>query len=162
MTCEMCSYPDGTHADWCSERLRQENIELRRQVELYKGDMEHYKELAKVNIDEFFKAKDQLATREAELASMTKAKDKFYNDMLLYKRQCDKLIDFRETLFGAIKKRDKLLEYQIEYDANLLADRDARIADMREILQDVLSDCHLTDGMRNEIEKRISGKESGK
>jgi hypothetical protein len=93
----------------------------------------------------------ELAAREAELAGMTKARDTFYNDMLLYKEAAEDLIEFRETLFCAIKKRDAQIkslkisvqdrEARADYSAGCakrlseqLVDRDARIAVLEEAL----------------------------
>jgi predicted nucleic acid-binding Zn-ribbon protein len=85
--------------------------------------------------------RDKLAAREAELAGMTKARDTFYADMLLYKKACNVLIKFRETLFGAIKKRDgqiKNLKDCIDddrFDFNVAQEaKDARIAELEEAL----------------------------
>lgn len=128
------------------DKIVRDNAELKRQVEEMQTDS-IYAELLKQNHELHI----QLAAREAELAGMTKAKDTFYNDMLLYKEAAEDLIEFRETLFKAIKKRDgkiKWLESEIQrvqgtlfgqmgYVANLeskLAARDARIAELERLL----------------------------
>jgi regulator of replication initiation timing len=158
MTCELCG--KEVHADWCPTGLLIENAELKQQVEELTSDNttlqaanEHLKTTFAVSpafekeVMEWWQKErpelfNKLAAREAELAGMTKARDTFYNDMLLYKKAADDLIEFREVLFGAIKKRDgqiKNLKDCIDddrFDFNVAQEaKDARIAELAEALE---------------------------
>lgn len=145
------------------ETERAENVELRRQVNALNETIDHMNfqlgeaclkiaEYERKPLEEVKAWSDglkqgvlnKLTALEAELAGMTKARDTFYNDMLMYKQACNDLVEFRETLFGAVKKRDRQIkalkisvqdrEARADYSANCakqlsekLADRDARI-----------------------------------
>lgn len=89
--------------------MRKERDEARRQAFDFEKKYEEartWEHAARMTAEALRGSESECEDLRQQVESITKVKNEFYDDMCRYKQACTDLINFRETLFGAIKKRD--------------------------------------------------------